>query len=65
MLGADSRHEREETPWGLRLIASAWRTFYVIDDDGLLRWYLPSRGEANDAPGQRHLASRFRQSDRP
>jgi hypothetical protein len=36
----------------LRLITSAWRTFYAIDDDGLLRWYrYLGGGDANDVPG--------------
>jgi hypothetical protein len=36
----------------LRLITSAWRNFYAIDGDGLLRWYrYLGSGEANDAPG--------------
>jgi hypothetical protein len=37
---------------GLRLITSAWRNFYAVDDDGLLRWYrYVGGGEPNDVPG--------------
>jgi hypothetical protein len=37
---------------GLRLITSAWRNLYAIDEDGLLRWYrYTGNGEANNAPG--------------
>lgn len=36
----------------LRLITSAWRNFYAVDDDGLLRWYrYLGGGEPNNAPG--------------
>jgi hypothetical protein len=37
---------------GLRLITTAWRNVFAVDDDGLLRWYrYLGGGEANDVPG--------------
>jgi hypothetical protein len=37
---------------GLRLLTSAWRNIYAVDDDGLLRWYrYVGDGETNNVPG--------------